>query len=204
MQFLVIIYHVISEYIRFKLKPAQIVFSVGSRAGWKWLVKTKVVSKHLVNWPIMHHHMGDLLYLFSLCVCRKRAWLCLQVLIWMESYEMKHPLALQWISFGFPFVFLPPFVFLLFLSSVTTDGQLANEGNWMECGGIIPNFSSIQNGFSFNGVGHTMADVNKDQMKEAMTHSNSQGEMLSSGWYSKPLGKAKGPFLVEECLPFWF
>ncbi len=25
-----------------------------------------------------------------------------------------------------------------------------------------------------------MADVNKDQMKEAMTHSNSQGEMLSA------------------------
>lgn len=50
----------------------------------------------------------------------------------------------------------------------------------MECGGIILNFSSIQNGFSFNGLGHTMADVNKDQMKEAMTHSDSQGEMLSA------------------------
>jgi len=49
----------------------------------------------------------------------------------------------------------------------------------MECGGIILNFSSIQNGFWFNGLGHTMADVNKDQMKEAMTHSNSHGEMLS-------------------------
>lgn len=141
---------------------------------------TKVVSKHLVNWPHHASPYGDLLSLSLFVSVGNRAWLCFQALIWMESYEVKHSLALQWISFGSPFVFLPPFVFLLFLSSVTTDGQLANEGNWMECGGIIPNFSSIQNGFSFNGLGHTMADVNKDQMKEAMTHSNSQGEMLSA------------------------